>query len=157
MKSRNIAWWCCFLPLALIMQLFVPGVDMLIVGLIIMLQERNYKGLLWLLPLLVIVQEGIGSREFGGMVLWYVITVLLFLLGRWLFEVENLLFVFLLSACLGAAHWGLAYLLGSLQNTAFAPQLVLDESIIQALVIPILWRIAYMTRKWIGMYVPAAQ
>lgn len=129
--------------------MLLPGLDALVIGLILVLQERRYKDLLWLLPMLVIVQEGMGSREFGGMVLWYVAVIGLFLLGRWLFEVENFLFIFLLSTCLGAGHFALVYVLAPLQDFHVDIQATLDESVIQALFIPIAWRLAWLSRHWV--------
>ena len=152
MRLRNILWWCCFLPLALVAQMFVPGVDLLVVGLIIALQERDGRTLCWLAPLLVILQEGIGSFAFGGMLLWYAAVAVLVQLGHWLFEVENFLFMLLLGACLGATHWCLMHVLCALQNATLDPRLLLVESLMQAAAVPVLWRIASWTRKWMGRY-----
>lgn len=152
MTMRNILWWSLFLPVALVIQLLLPGLDALVIALILVLQERSYKDMLWVLPLLVLLQEGMGSREFGGMVLWYALVVGLFLIGRWLFEVENLLFVFLLSACLGASHFGLACLLAPLQDLHIDVESMADESLIQAVFIPIAWWLAYLSRRWVHVY-----
>ena len=149
MTRRNVLWWLMFLPLALALQLFLPGLDALVIGLILVLQERRYKDLLWVLPVLIILQEGMGSREFGGMILWYAAVIGFFMLGRWLFEVENFLFVFLLSTCLGAGHFALVYVLAPLQDLYINVQATLDESVIQALFIPIAWRLAYLSRHWV--------
>lgn len=156
MNPRNVIWWSLFFPVALSIQMLLPGLDALVIGLILVLQERRYKDLLWLLPVLVIIQEGIGSREFGGMVLWYVSVIGLFVLGRWLFEVENFLFVFLLSTCLGAGHFALVYVLAPLQEFHVDIQATLDESVIQALFIPIAWRLAWLSRRWVQVHDEAA-
>lgn len=152
MNPRNVIWWCLFLPLALVVQTLLPGVDAMIAGLILMLQERDYKNILWLAPVLIIVQEGIGSREFGGAVLWYSMAIGLFLMARWLFEVESTIFVFLLSACLGMGHFALAYVLAPLQDLTVDLQVMADESIVQALFIPIAWRLARLSRRWVHSY-----
>ena len=149
MNSRSVIWWLLFLPVALVIQLAVPGLDALVIGLILTLQERRHKDLLWLLPVLIILQEGMGAQEFGGMVLWYASVIAFFLLGRWLFEVENFLFVFLLSTCLGAGRFALLYVLAPLQDLHIDVQTALDEGVIQALFIPIAWRLAYLSRHWV--------
>lgn len=147
-KCRNLIWWGCFTAAAICLQTLVPGLDALAVGLIILLQERDYKNMLWLLPLFVLLQEGMGTRPFGGVIVWYVAVIVLFKLGRWLFEVENFVFVFLLSGCLGAAYYGVAWLMAPLQNLPFNMQDVLDKSLIQALFMPFAWRFLIMTRQW---------
>lgn len=147
-KCRNLIWWTCFTAAAICLQTLVPGLDALAVGLIILLQERDYKNMLWLLPLFVLLQEGMGTRPFGGVIVWYVAVIVLFKLGRWLFEVENFVFVFLLSGCLGAAYYGVSWLMAPLQNLPFNMQDVLDKSLIQALFMPFAWRFLIMTRQW---------
>lgn len=149
MNSRIILWWLLFFPVALTMQMMLPGLDALVIGLILTLQERRNKDLLWLLPVIILLQEGMGAREFGGMVLWYASVIASFVLGRWLFEVENFLFVFLLSTCMGASRFALIYVLAPLQDLQVNLQATLDESVIQALFIPVAWRLAYLSRRWV--------
>lgn len=149
MTSAKILWWLLFFPTAVVLQMIFPGLDALVIGLIITLQERRNKDLLWLLPVIILLQEGVGAREFGGMVLWYAAVMGFFVLGRWLFEVENFLFVFLLSTCLGAGRFALIYILAPLQDLQVNLQATLDESVIQALFIPVAWRLAYLSRHWV--------
>ena len=104
--------------------------------------------MLWLLPLFILLQEGMGTRPFGAVIVWYAAVVLMFKMGRWLFEVENFIFVFLLSACLGAAYYGVAWLMSPLQNLPFDVQGTLDRSLIQAIFVPFAWRLLVATRHW---------
>lgn len=145
---RNISWWATFTAGGICLQALFPGLDVLVVGLIILLQERDYKNMLWLLPLFILIQEGMGTRVFGGVIVWYVAVIVLFKLGRWLFEVENFIFVFLLSSCLGAAYYGTAWLLAPLQDITFNARDMLDASLIQALFLPLAWRLMVITRHW---------
>ena len=145
---RDIIWWLCFLAAAVGVQAFIPGLDVMTVGLIILLQERDYKNMLWLLPLFILLQEGMGTRPFGAVIVWYAAVILMFKMGRWLFEVENFIFVFLLSACLGAAYYGVAWLMSPLQNLPFDMQGTLDRSLIQAIFVPFAWRLLVATRHW---------
>ena len=147
-KFRDIAWWVCFIVAAVVLQAAVPGLDVLTVGLIILLQERDYKNMLWLLPLFILLQEGMGTRPFGAVIVWYAAVMALFKMGRWLFEVENFIFVFLLSACLGAAYYGVAWLMAPLQNLPFDVQGTMDASLIQAIFVPFAWRLLVATRHW---------
>ena len=143
---RDIIWWLCFLAAAVGVQAFIPGLDVMTVWLIILLQERDYKNMLWLLPLFMLLQEGMGTRVFGGVLVWYMAVIVLFRLGRWLFEAENFLFIFLLSACLGAAYFGVAWLMAPLQDQPFNYQDTLDKSLIQAIFIPFAWKLLVATR-----------
>ncbi|ATD80143.1 MULTISPECIES: hypothetical protein [Desulfovibrio] len=143
---RDVIWWLCFLAAAVGIQAFVPGLDVMTVGLIILLQERDYKNMLWLLPLFILLQEGMGTRVFGGVIVWYIAVIVLFRMGRWLFEAENFLFIFLLSACLGAAYFGVAWLMAPLQDLPFNFQDTLDKSLIQAIFIPFAWKLLVATR-----------
>lgn len=143
---RDVIWWLCFLTAAVGIQAFVPGLDVMTVGLIILLQERDYKNMLWLLPLFILLQEGMGTRVFGGVIVWYIAVIVLFRMGRWLFEAENFLFIFLLSACLGAAYFGVAWLMAPLQDLPFNFQDTLDKSLIQVIFIPFAWKLLVATR-----------
>lgn len=147
MNWPNVLWWLFFLPLAFIVQLYVPGLDALVIGLIIVLQERRYKDLLWVLPLLILLQEGMGSREFGGAIAWYLVVMIFFNLGRWLFEVENILFICLLAVCLGVSHFAIVYFMAPLQSLHVDIQNLTDESLMQAVFIASAWWLAYFSRK----------
>lgn len=137
----NIGWWACFIIVAICAQALAPGLDVLVVGLIILLQERDWKGILWLLPLFLLLQEGMGTRPFGAAIVWYAATIIIFRLGRWLFETENFMFIFLLSACLGGAYYGVAWLMAPLQNLSFNVEDTLDKSLLQAIFMPFAWRL----------------
>ena len=147
-KTRNAFWWAAFLFPAITMQRLFPGVDFLLVGLLITLQERRYADLAWVLPLLIILQEGMGTREFGVVLLWYVVIAAIFLLGRWLFDVENFLYAFLLSACLAASYFAVAFLMSPLYAVPVDMHRLLDESVHLALLLPVCWKLALFTRRW---------
>lgn len=126
--------------LAICAQALAPGLDVLVVGLIILLQENDYRDMLWLLPLFILFQEGIGSRPFGAAIVWYAATIVIFRLGRRFFKTEHFLFMFFLSACLGGAYYGVAMLMAPLQNIPFNIEDTLDKSVLQAIFMPFAWR-----------------
>lgn len=121
-------------------QSLAPGLDVLVVGLIILLQEKDYRAMLWLLPLFCLLQEGIGTRPFGSALVWYASVIMLFNTGRWLFEARNFLFIFLLSACLGGVYFGISWLMAPLQNLEFNVADAIDKSLVQAIFMPFAWR-----------------
>ena len=148
-KARNFFWWGLFLFPAITLQRFFPGVDFLLVGFLLTLQERRYTDLIWVLPLLVILQEGMGTREFGVVLLWYIVVAAVFALGRWLFDVENFLYAFLFSACLASCYFAVAFLMSPLYAVPADVYRLLDESVHLALLLPICWKLAQYTRRWI--------
>lgn len=143
----NTVWWLIFICLAICIQALTPGLDVLVIGVIILLQERDWRGMLWLLPLFCLLQEGIGTRPFGAAIVWYAATIVAFHLGRWLFETRNFLFIFLLSACLGGVYYGVAWLMAPLQDIPFNVPDTLDKSLTQAIFMPFAWRIITALRK----------
>lgn len=147
MKWRHVCWWLCFTIMAIFVQSLAPGLDALVVGLLVLLQEDDYRNMLWLAPLFVLLQEGMGSRPFGSIIVWYAATVIMFKIGRWLFDTRSFLFMFLLSACLGGAYFLMAWLMAPLQNMAFNVADALDKSLTQALFLPFAWRCVVALRK----------
>ena len=149
MRARNIFWWVVFFYVGICVQSILPGLDVLVIGLLLALHERRPLQIAWLLPVLVLVQEGGGTLDFGASILWYLAVVALFFIGCRLFEVENWLFMFLLSACLGVAHVSVIRLMTALQGVPIDEAALLDEGILQALVIPFGWHLAGVTRRFL--------
>ena len=106
--TLNILWWVAFFVFGLALQQALPGTDVLVAGLFLALQERRPFQLAVVLLALILVQEGVGTLDFGTSVLWYLLVITLFFIGRWMFETENWLFVLLLSGCIGALRRHLA-------------------------------------------------
>jgi hypothetical protein len=148
--ARNMFWWAGFLLPAVALQRFFPGVDFLLAGFLLTLQERRYRDIIWVLPLLVVLQEGMGTREFGVVLLWYVVVASVFLLGRWLFDVETFLYAFLFSSCLAACYFAVAFLMSPLCAVSVDVDRLLDESLHLALLLPVCWKLAQFTRR--GIY-----
>jgi hypothetical protein len=146
--ARNVFWWAGFLFPAVALQRVFPGVDFLLAGFLLTLQERRHLDLIWVLPLLVILQEGMGTREFGVVLLWYVVVAVVFLLGRWLFDVETFLYVFLCSACLAACYFAVVFLMSPLYAVSVDTRRLLDESVYLARLLPVFWRLTQLTRRW---------
>lgn len=141
-------WWFSFFVLAILLQALCPGLDALVGALLLVLKNRDYRALFWLLPLLIILQEGMGTRIFGTIVLWYVAVILIFWVGRWMFESNRLTFVLLLSICLGGAYFGIAWLITPLDanvSMGFDVESMLRISAIETGYIPIIWWICSKT------------
>ena len=146
-RTRNVLWWTLFIFFGILLQRLVPGVDFLVAGLLCILREKRYKDLFWLLPLLVVLQEGMGTQAFGVALLWYAAASALFFLGRWLFDVDNFFYAFLLSACLGICYFGIIFLMSPLYDVSLDVARLMDESVYQSLLLPPAWRLAQRTRR----------
>lgn len=152
MKLRNLAWWSIFFIISILLQRTLPGIDFLVIGLLISLQERNPLQILWILLTIVIIQEGCGTLDFGVSILWYSCVIGLYFIGCWLFETKNLLFVFLLSICIGLTKFFIIILMSHLQNLPDNFSLLIDECILQSILIPFIWKLASLTRSWVTTY-----
>ena len=147
--TLDILWWIAFFVLGLALQQAVPGTDVLVAGLFLALQERRLVQIGLVLLALILIQEGVGTLDFGVSLLWYLCVITLFFIGRWMFETENWLFVLLLSGCLGAAHYGVLWIMTRLQFIPLDTTRLLDESILQALLTPFIWQFCMMARRWV--------
>ncbi len=145
--TLNILWWAAFFGLGLALQQSLPGTDVLVAGLFLALQERRPFQIAVVLLALILIQEGVGTLDFGTSVLWYLVVITLFFIGRWMFETENWLFVLLISVCLGAAHYGVVWIMTRLQFIPLDMTRLLDESILQGLLTPFVWQFCLMARR----------
>ena len=137
----NIFFWLSLTALAIIIEMYLPKIDAMVPILILLLQERNYKTMLWLLPIFILLQEGLGTRFFGGSIVWYVLICTLFKIGERFFDTATFMFVFFLSAATGFAYYLLNLLWAPLQNFEVQIQQLIDSSLLQAIFIPVGWLI----------------
>ncbi len=144
---RNIVWWCLYLVAAVWLQARLPGVDAMLPGLIIAMQEKLWRQTAWVTLFCLLIQESTGSLAFGGGVLWYSFLFIYFQIGQSFFVTTSLVFIVLLSAAMGATLAAILLLLSLLQNIALFPPLLFEQAMVQALLIPPLWGVAYLTRK----------
>lgn len=143
----NILWWAGYFCVALGLQMHFPGVDAIVPGIMLSCQEGKLKQTLWLCLVTILIQEGTGSLAFGNAILWYGALLLLFFTGRLFFVTGSLFFVVLLSLALGVTHSAILYMTSSLQEFAVNPQLLAEQAVAQALLIPPLYAAASLVRK----------
>ncbi len=152
MNLYNYTWWILSFIFSILGQRILPGIDILVVGLLISLQEHNPIQTSAILLISILLQEGCGTLDFGVSFLWYSCIIILFFIGRWLFEVENLLFVILLSLCIGLSKYSIITFMSRLQNFPENSLFVFKECMLQSLYTPILWKIFSLTRTWVRAY-----
>ncbi len=139
MNVRNILWWLFFFVVGIWGQYFLPGVDLLMVGLVISLQEGRVAQTLWLFICLTFIQEGIGTVSFGSSLLWYAMLFVLYFIGRWLFQARNVFFMILLGGIMGLWHYVLVIIMATLQEYKVPHDTLFFESMVQALIFPVFW------------------
>lgn len=152
MKFRNTLWWVLFFIISILLQKAFPGIDTLVIGLLISLEERSPLQTLWVLLTIIIIQEGCGTLDFGVSILWYSCVIGLFFIGCWLFETKNFLFIILLSIAIGITKFFVITLVSHLQNLPDNTSLLINECMLQALYIPIAWKLISLTRSWVTKY-----
>ena len=148
MNWRNLVWWGGYASIGISLQAVLPGLDFLLPGLILAIQERKKAQFLWVEALFLLLQVGTGSMLFGGTLVSYALAPAFFYVGYSLFEVDSFPFIGLLSLCLGVVHYVTTALMSGLQGIPFHAPLVMDESVIQTLMTPFLRRFAQFTRRF---------
>lgn len=142
----RLIWWAVFITGALLVQQRIPGVDALAPGFLLSLQERRPWQTLWLFLLFSLIQEGTGTMFFGSSLLWYGGQAIFFWIGQRFFVADNVVFVLLLALFLGAYHALLTLFMCAMQEIPVEYTTLIHESIIQTLLIPLIWGLAYFYR-----------
>ncbi len=146
MKLLGALWWLCYIVCGVCLQLMLPGMDALAPGLLLALQEGRHKLFIQLAAVFLLIQEGAGSLHFGAGLLWYAGLAVLFKFSARLFVADNLLFVAGLSAGLGAWRAAVQLFVCAVQDIPVDHTRLLQESLLQALLIPIVWGVALYLR-----------
>jgi len=144
---RVLLWWIGFTLAGIWAQFFIPGVDFLVAGLLISLQEERWTRTMWVGLVFVMIQEGIGATAFGAAVLWYSCLVLLFLLGRWLFESRSPFYIVMLSLGMAGTHYLVVQVMAGLQDIVIYDARLFWESVLQFIILPLEWAVAHQAYK----------
>ncbi len=146
MTLVNGIWWLLFVIIAIIGQMLFAGLDFLIIGFILLLQEEDLKQCCIIAPFLFFLHESISTFAFGSTMLWYITAFVFLIIARFIFEVENFLFMFLFSSALCFAQVGLLGFMARLQGIDYHLNYVLDFAVLQALTMPIVWYLLKLIR-----------
>ncbi|MEW5774053.1 MAG: hypothetical protein AB1916_11085 [Thermodesulfobacteriota bacterium] len=150
MADRSVhplLFWLVFILAGIWAQRFAPGVDCLAPALIVCLQQRRASATFWLAAAFIVLQEGMGSLAFGFLILWYAGLLLLYLVGRWLFESRNLLFIFIIGAFLGVWRFFLVRMMASLQDMVADQDRLALECALQAVLFTLEWGLLFFIYK----------
>ncbi|MGL4721823.1 MAG: hypothetical protein ACRCV3_00790 [Desulfovibrionaceae bacterium] len=148
----DVIFWLLFSVFAIWIQKAFAGIDTFLVGLIIILQEKKWRSFIVIAIFSIFIQEGLGIFNFGMMLCWYGMLVLLFIGGSNFFEVDKIYFVTLLSILLAIIKIPLLFIFASAQNIHVVFSIILRDALLQILIIPILWMPIYFLRKRFANY-----
>jgi hypothetical protein len=140
-------FWLAFILAGIWAQRFAPGVDFLAPALIVCLQQRRVSTTAWLAAAFIVLQEGMGSLAFGALILWYSGLLLVYLVGRWLFESRNLLFIFIIGLFLGVWRYILVQMMSSLQDLVPDQGRLALECAFQAVLFTLEWGLLFLLYK----------
>ncbi len=113
---RNTLWWITFLMACIVLQVVLPGIDALLLGVILLIEEREWRTMVWYVPAMVLLQEGIGTQAFGGTVMLIGLCVFLHRLCQPIAQASragfSLFFCLLMGGLLMFTDWFIATLEG---------------------------------------------
>lgn len=132
-------WWLLYAAAAIALQSLMTGMDFLLPGLLLALQQRRLARSLCLAMFFLVLQEGMGSMSFGSTFLLYTLAFLCFYAACSLFEGKSVLFIILLGALLAAAHYVTFSLVASLQDIPWQAATLREECLWQAFFTPFVW------------------
>lgn len=133
-------FWVVFFVSAVWLQLFFPGTDFFVPGIILCLQRERFTHVLMLLLLTLLVQEGSGALVFGAGGLRYGGLVGMYLVGRGLFEARSPAFILLLAAAFTLSHLVILQTMAGLQSmTIQAQRLFLESLALFVIIVPGWW------------------
>ena len=143
----NVIWWAGYLVVAIWLQRFIPGLDALIPGFLVCLQERNRQQTATILLISVIIQEGAGTLPFGLSLLWHGVVVALYYIGIRLFISSGSAFTLLLSFSLALSRALFMLVMDFLQPLPMDLWTLSRVVALQLLFTPLLWILARRSRE----------
>ncbi len=144
---RNICWWLVFLAAGIVLQLFVPGLDALLAGVVIVTQEKDYRTMVWLVPVILLLQEGMGSQYWGASFVTLACFFLLWRLTLSLSLVSRAAFTVLISLGMGGVRLAQEWIFAILQNEARPFEAMLTDAVIQGVWLLAAWPLLTRLRR----------
>lgn len=128
-------------------EMYIPRIDALIVVVLLLVENREYKTLVCMLPLILLIQEGMGTQHFGAEIIFLAAFFALYRLLGELYASSTFFFISILSLGLGATRLSLNWLFSTLQGCPFDSVGALHEGLLQALYIPAAWAVISYCRQ----------
>ena len=133
--------------ISIALEMYIPRIDTLIVIVLLLLENREYKTLVCMLPLILLIQEGMGTQHFGASILFLAAVFALYRLLGELYQASTVFFISVLSLGLGVTRLSLNWLFSTLQGYPFDSVEALHEGLLQALYIPVAWAVIPYCRQ----------
>lgn len=133
--------------ISIALEMYIPRIDTLIVIVLLLLENREYKTLVCMLPLILLIQEGMGTQHFGASILFLAAFFALYRLLGELYQASTFFFISVLSLGLGVTRLSLNWLFSTLQGYPFDSVEALHEGLLQALYIPVAWAVISYCRQ----------
>lgn len=127
--TPTLVFWVVFFVLAVWLQLFLPGTDFFVPGVILCLQRERFSHALALILPALLIQEGAGALVFGAGLLRYGGLIGMFLVGRGLFEARSPVFILLLAAAFALAQMIILHTMAGLQSMDIQSRRLFLESL----------------------------
>ncbi|SHN54673.1 hypothetical protein [Desulfovibrio litoralis] len=143
----NILWWCFFIVIGVFIQAFIPGIDALVPGVIVSLYEKRWQQTFWLCLVFILIQEGTSSLVFGAAPLWYITTIVMFILGQRLFNANNFFFILCFGAILSLVRILIVLLIMQVGTDNQDYKMFFNDAIWQTFIFSLVWCVASRLRK----------
>ena len=121
-KLRSVLWWLAFACAGIVAELYAPRLDALAAGLLVMLEEKDYKTLVWFF-----------------LACYFLLSVL--------HSASKFIFICALSLALGAARLLLWRLFAVLQGFPDDPAEAMRIGCMQACYLPCAWLLLSSLRR----------
>ena len=155
-SMNSFCFWLGYFLISVWGQEFVSGTDFFSPGLLVLLQFNRLKSALFLGLVILFVQEGTGSLNFGLIILLELGIFLLFILGTWLLTPTNLFFVFVYFLGLTIYRSALIWVLGNLQEIV-VEFFSIKMLVVQLVVYLSMWALVFSVYKKLFGHEPVQQ
>lgn len=135
----NTSFWVAFLMAGIIAQAALPGLDTLLLGIILITEERDYKTMVWFVPSVVLLQEGMGTQAFGASLVCVTLSLIFFYLCSRLATASRAGFYVVLSMVMGGVRFLVDWFFANLEGLAFVTEHLFGDALIETLYILAGW------------------
>ncbi len=146
-KYANFLWWLSYIVLAIYFQTKVQGFDAFLPGFLVALQENKMRQTAYVTLVFFLIQDGMGSMNFGTVFLWYFSVIVIYIAMQWIFEVESLIFILLISFISSFLHHWIIILMATLQDMHISQEVIFEQNVYQAFLTPLIWALAHFSRR----------
>ena len=143
----GFTWWSIFVVLMVVLQYYLSGVDLLVVGIICALEERRIALMITLLFFFSLVSEATDTLLFGSAFVWYSALIGLHALLAKILSYRSVLFIVLFSILASVIHVPLLLVFSLMQHTVVDWSIVSTSMIKQAIAMIVVWYVVRIMRS----------